>query len=149
MISIIELLCFLLFWTKFYFNTSMCRNRDGSQHHATGESSIEMSLLGNLSDTNHNVGKWAISTTINQQTKVNFFCSSNKLFYPVSTILTICWEDFKLNCKTYHIHNKVWINKNETLSKIEDSVTSTISFQSNWFSSNLKYMWNGYFDKVS
>lgn len=51
----------------------MCRNRDGSQHHATGESSIEMSLLGNLSDTNHNVGKWAISTTINQQTKVIFF----------------------------------------------------------------------------
>ena len=51
----------------------MCRNRDGSQHHATGESSIEMSLLGNLSDTNHNVGKWAISTTINQQTKVSIF----------------------------------------------------------------------------
>ena len=44
---------------------------------------------------------------------------------------------------------KVWINKNETLSKIENSVTSTILIQSNWFSSNLKYMWDDYFDKVS
>ena len=44
---------------------------------------------------------------------------------------------------------KVWINKNETLSKIENSVKSTILIQSNWFSSNLKYMGDGYFDKVS
>ena len=44
---------------------------------------------------------------------------------------------------------KVWINKNETLSKIENSVTSTILIQSNWSFSNLKYLWDGYFDKVS
>ena len=42
-------------------------------HHATGESSIEMSTFGKLCDTNHNVGKWAISSTINQQSKVSFF----------------------------------------------------------------------------
>ena len=55
---------------KFLLKHINVRGRDGSQHHATGESSIEMSPLGNLSDTNHNVGKWAISTTINQQSKV-------------------------------------------------------------------------------
>ena len=49
-----------------------------------------------------------------------------------------------------YIHeSKLWINKNETLLKIEDSVTSTILIKTNWFFSNLKYLWDGYFDKVS
>ena len=31
-----------------------------------------MSIFGKFSDTNHSIGKWAISTTINQQSKVCF-----------------------------------------------------------------------------
>ena len=44
---------------------------------------------------------------------------------------------------------KVWINKNEPLKDFENRVTSTILIQSSWSSSNLKYQWGGYFDKVS
>ena len=42
--------------------------------------------------------------------------------------------------------SKVWIDKNETLSKIENSAKSTILIRSSWFSSNIKYIWDGYFD---
>ena len=62
---------------------------------------------------------------------------------------TLCCNIFIWKFRKIHTSNKVWINKNETLSKMENSVTSTILIQSSWFSSNLKYPWDDYFDKVS
>ena len=58
---------------------------------------------------------------------------------------------FVLNGSTKQLSSKlkVWINKNETLSKIENSVLSTILIQSSWFFSNIKYPGDGYFDKLS
>ena len=39
--------------------------------------------------------------------------------------------------------------KNLTVLEIENSITSTILLQPSWFYSNIKYLWDAYFDQVS
>ena len=51
--------------------------------------------------------------------------------------------------KGTEISSKDWVKKNWTVPRIENRITFPILLQSSWFSSKIKYSWDGYFDQVS